>query len=71
MPQEQLQDARSHARGCVPALRLQCGRAQWLSLATEPATALFGQQPRSMFAEILASVELPPAPLSPPQRGIE
>jgi len=29
----------------------------------------FGQKPRSMFATILESVELPPAPLSPPRRA--
>jgi hypothetical protein len=29
----------------------------------------FGQKPRSMFVAILESVELPPAPLSPPRRA--
>jgi DNA-binding XRE family transcriptional regulator len=38
---------------------------------TTAAERFFGQKPRSMFAAILASVEIPPAPLSPPQRGIE
>jgi hypothetical protein len=35
---------------------------------TTAAERFFGQKPRSMFAAILASVEIPPAPLSPPQR---
>jgi hypothetical protein len=35
---------------------------------TTAAERFFGQTPRSMFAAILASVELPPAPLSPPRR---
>jgi hypothetical protein len=34
---------------------------------TTAAERFFGQKPRSMFAAILASVELPPAPLSPPR----
>ena len=38
---------------------------------TTAAERFFGQKPRSMFAAILQSVELPPAPLSPPQRAIE
>src|SRR5262249_38967968 len=38
---------------------------------TTAAERFLGQKPRSMFAAILASVEIPPAPLSPPQRGIE
>jgi len=38
---------------------------------TTAAERFFGQKPRSMFAAILASVEIPPAPLSPPQRGIQ
>jgi hypothetical protein len=36
---------------------------------TTAAERFFGQKPRSMFAAILASVELPPAPLSPPRRA--
>jgi hypothetical protein len=36
---------------------------------TTAAERCFGQKPRSMFAAILASVELPPAPLSPPRRA--
>jgi hypothetical protein len=35
---------------------------------TTAAERFFGQKPRSMFEAILASVELPPAPLSPPRR---
>ena len=34
---------------------------------TTAAERFFGQKPRSMFAAILTSVELPPAPLSPPR----
>jgi len=37
---------------------------------TTAAERFFGQQPRGMFAAILASVELPPAPLSPPRRAV-
>ena len=36
---------------------------------TTAAQRFFGQKPRSMFAAILASVEIPPAPLSPPRRA--
>ena len=36
---------------------------------TTAAARFFGQKPRSMFAAILESVELPPAPLSPPRRA--
>jgi hypothetical protein len=35
---------------------------------TTAAERFFGQKPRSMFAAILESVELPPAPLRPPRR---
>ena len=38
---------------------------------TTAAERFFGQQPRSMFAAILESVEIPPAPLSPPRRAAE
>ncbi len=38
--------------------------------ATTAAERFFGQKPRWMFAAILASVELPPAPLSPPRRAV-
>ncbi len=34
---------------------------------TTAAERFFGQKPRSMFVSILESVELPPAPLSPPR----
>jgi hypothetical protein len=37
---------------------------------TTAAERFFGQKPRSMFAAILAAVELPPAPLSPPRRAV-
>jgi hypothetical protein len=36
---------------------------------TTAAERVFGQKPRSLFAAILASVTLPPAPLSPPRRA--
>ena len=36
---------------------------------TTAAERFFGQKPRAMFAAILASVDLPPAPLSPPRRA--
>ena len=36
---------------------------------TTAAERFFGQKPRSMFAAILTSVDLPPAPLSPPRRA--
>jgi hypothetical protein len=36
---------------------------------TTAAERFFGQKPRSMFAAILASVELVPAPLSPPRKA--
>jgi hypothetical protein len=35
---------------------------------TTAAERFFGQKPRSVFTAILASVEIPPVPLSPPQR---
>jgi hypothetical protein len=38
---------------------------------TTAAERLFGQKPRSMCAAILASVEIPPAPLSPPQHDVD
>jgi hypothetical protein len=37
---------------------------------TTAAERFFGQKPRSMFAAILASVEIPPAPLSPPRHAV-
>jgi hypothetical protein len=36
---------------------------------TTAAERFFGQKPRSMFAAISQSVDLPPAPLSPPRRA--
>ena len=36
---------------------------------TTAAERFFGQKPRPMFAALLAAVEIPPAPLSPPQRA--
>jgi uncharacterized protein DUF6399 len=37
---------------------------------TTAAERFFGQKPRSIFAAILASVDIPPAPLSPPRRAV-
>jgi len=37
---------------------------------TTAAERFCGQKPRCMFTAILASVELPPAPLSPPRRAV-
>ena len=37
---------------------------------TTAAERFFGQKPRSMFAAILRSVDIPPAPLSPPRRAV-
>ena len=37
---------------------------------TTAAERFFGQKPRSIFAAILESVEIPPAPLSPPRRAV-
>jgi hypothetical protein len=37
---------------------------------TTAAEHFFGQKPRSMFAAVLESVEIPPAPLSPPRRAV-
>jgi hypothetical protein len=37
---------------------------------TTAAERFFGQKPRSMFAAILAAVEISPAPRSPPQRAM-
>jgi hypothetical protein len=37
---------------------------------TTAAERFFGQQPRSLFAAILDSVAIPPAPLSPPRRAM-
>jgi cob(I)alamin adenosyltransferase len=37
---------------------------------TTAAERFFGQKPRSMFTAILGSVDIPPAPLSPPRRAV-
>jgi Family of unknown function (DUF6399) len=37
---------------------------------TTAAERFFGQKPRSMFVAILESVDLPPAPLSPPRKAV-
>jgi hypothetical protein len=37
---------------------------------TTAAERFFGQKPRPMFTAILASVEIPPVPLSPPRRAV-
>ena len=37
---------------------------------TTAAERFFGQKPRSLLAAILESVEIPPAPLSPPRRAL-
>ena len=47
---------------------------KWIGLGitradgTTAAERFFGQKPRSMFAAILDTVDLPPAPLSPPRQ---
>lgn len=54
-------------RACLTAVHNFClTRAD----GTTAAERFFGQKPRSMFAAILASVEIPPAPLSPPRQAI-
>lgn len=54
-------------RGCLTAVHnFFLTRAD----GTTAAERFFGQKPRSMFAAILASVELPPAPLSPPRQAV-
>src|SRR5262244_3383265 len=66
---------RSHQlRGLDLPRKRQCFSAIHNFFLTRPdgttaAERFFGQKPRSMFAAILASVELPPAPLSPPRRA--
>src|SRR5919198_3427938 len=67
---------RNHAlRGLDPPRKRTCLTAvhNFLLTRSDGTTAaerFFGQKPRSMFATILASVEIPPAPLSPPQRAV-
>jgi hypothetical protein len=55
-------------RACLTAVHNFCRtRAD----GTTAAERFFGQKPRAMFAAIWPSVELPPAPLSPPRRAVE
>ena len=66
---------RSHQlRGLDLPRKRQCFTAIHNFFLTRPdgttaAERFFGQKPRSMFAVILESVELAPAPLSPPRRA--
>jgi hypothetical protein len=66
---------RSHQlRGLDLPRKRECFTAMHNFFLTRPdgttaAERFFGQKPRSMFAAILESVELPPAPLSPPRRA--
>jgi hypothetical protein len=54
-------------RACLTAVHNFClTRAD----GTTAAERFFGQKPRSMFAAILASVDIPPAPLSPPRQAV-
>src|SRR5207237_3188304 len=54
-------------RACLTAVHNFClTRAD----GTTAAERFFGQKPRSMFTAILGAVEIPPAPLSPPQRAV-
>ena len=57
----------SRKRVCLTAVH------NFLLTRREGTTAterFFGQKPRSMFSAILESVEIPPAPLSPPRRAV-
>jgi Family of unknown function (DUF6399) len=66
---------RSHPlRGLDLPRKRECFTAMHNFFLTRPdgttaAERFFGQKPRSMFAAILASVELAPAPLSPPRKA--
>ena len=66
---------RSHQlRGLDLPRKRACFTAMHTFLLTRPdgttaAERFFGQKPRSMFAAILDSVELAPAPLSPPRKA--
>src|SRR5262245_52567383 len=66
---------RSHQlRGLDLPRKRQCVTATHNFFLTRPdgttaAERFFGQKPRSMFAAILESVELAPAPLSPPRKA--
>ena len=54
-------------RACLTAVHTFClTRAD----GTTAAERFFGQKPRSMFAAILASVDILPAPLSPPRQAV-
>jgi hypothetical protein len=67
---------RSHAlRGLNHPRKRACLTAVHNFLLTRPdgttaAERFFAQKPRSMFTAILEAVEIPPAPLSPPQRAV-
>ena len=67
---------RNHALRGLDHLRKRAGlTAVHNFLLTRPdgttaAERFFGQKPRSMFAAILESVEIPPAPPSPPRRAV-
>src|SRR5262249_34969814 len=67
---------RNHAlRGLDNARKRACLTAVHNFLLTPPdgttaAERFFGQKPRSMFAAILETVEIPPVPLSPPRRAV-
>ena len=66
---------RSHQlRGLDLPRKRECFTAMHNFFLTRPdgttaAERFFGQKPRSMFAAILDSVELAPAPLSPPRKA--
>ena len=66
---------RSHQlRGLDLPRKRECFTAMHNFFLTRPdgttaAERFFGQKPRSMFAGILESVELAPAPLSPPRKA--
>jgi Family of unknown function (DUF6399) len=53
-------------RACLTAMHNFCLTR---SDGTTAAERFLGQKPRSMFAAILESVAIPPAPLSPPRRA--
>ena len=56
------------ARPCLtPCMPISFPR---ITFGTTAAERFFGQKPRSMFAAILDSVAIPPAPLSPPRRAV-
>lgn len=62
-------------RGLEHPRKRECLTAVHNFLLTRPdgttaAERFFGQKPRAMFAVILESVEIPPAPLRPPRRAV-